>query len=126
MPRVTVTILPEIDRLIRIYQAKLLLGRNEDVTYTEALNEVLYWALLQAEAGALAEIEEIEEATQNDEEVWHVEEEFPSSLSAFKDTVDSMQAMEGAGILLAFKNKKLQFEGKLDALPTSDNEHCCR
>lgn len=46
MPRRTVTVAEGFDKAIRGFQAKLLKSLNTDVTFTEALNIVLYMGLM--------------------------------------------------------------------------------
>ena len=49
MPRRTVMVSEGFDRAIRELQAKLLLALERDVSYTEALNVVLYLGFLRAD-----------------------------------------------------------------------------
>ena len=49
MPRRTVMVSQGFDRAIRELQAKLLLTLERDVSYTEALNVVLYLGFLRAD-----------------------------------------------------------------------------
>ena len=49
MPRRTVMVSQGFDRAIRELQAKLLLALERDVSYTEALNVVLYLGFLRAD-----------------------------------------------------------------------------
>ena len=47
MPRRTVTVPPGFDKTIRSLQARLIQSLNRDVTYTEALNVVLFHGFLR-------------------------------------------------------------------------------
>ncbi len=49
MPRRTVMVSQGFDRAIRELQAKMLLALERDVSYTEALNVVLYLGFLRAD-----------------------------------------------------------------------------
>ena len=49
MPRRTIMVSQGFDRAIRELQAKLLLALERDVSYTEALNVVLYLGFLRAD-----------------------------------------------------------------------------
>lgn len=97
MPRRTVTIAGPLDRAIRRYQAKLVEERNEDITYTEALNQILLLAFVQAS----------QHYTEGD---W------------LRDAADKITHEELGEILDAFASRSLILDDVIAMLPTIRDE----
>ena len=124
MPRRTVTVPTGFDKAIRSYQAKLMRLNNRDVTYTEAINYVLFWGFL---GGPRAEGEIIAFWKEGGEDRVVPGTELFTALGdpeARRNTIGASDeewvlSENGFGDLMeGFSSERIRFEGTLDMLPT--------
>ena len=98
MPRRTVTISPIFDEGIRRLQARLLLSLKRDVTYTEALNYVLFHGFLRPwPDGKTIAFWKDGDPEATEEEVMHLKNDFDFNQLRFDGWLDVMGPDPEAG-----------------------------